>query len=47
MNNYVFLNSKYKQFDGEKEYCNFSCNSHLKTNYLIIAITVLKYMSFC
>ena len=26
MNNYVFLNSKYKQFDGEKEYCNFSCN---------------------
>ena len=20
-----FLDSKYKQFDGEKEYCNFSC----------------------
>ena len=21
-----FLDSKYKQFDGEKGYCNFSCN---------------------
>ena len=24
--NSLFLNSEYKQFDGKKEYYNFSCN---------------------
>ena len=44
--NIMFLIPKYKQFDGEREHCNFSCNiGMLQTRAFKGPVTLRNFLS--